>query len=145
VCKKEHGKAKRKGNVKPNISYHTSLKHVYNIAFRTVYCSQTKTHSMAMEEALPLGMGTREPGCEQARKDDRGGFIPALSWDWPIMLGLAKSCNAEQKEVEAERVGQPCSISSDAIALHYITEGSTGITEERTGMILLSGAIQMVL
>jgi hypothetical protein len=46
--------------------------------------------SMLIGEAQSLGTGAREPGCEQTRMDDQGrlhDFIPALSWDWPIMPG----------------------------------------------------------
>jgi hypothetical protein len=66
----EQSKANRKGNVKPDITYQMALKCGDNIAFRTMDCSQTNTQPMAMEEALPLGTGAREPGCEQTRKDD---------------------------------------------------------------------------
>jgi hypothetical protein len=45
------------------------------------------TPSMLMGEAQPLGTGAREPGCEQTRRMIRADFIPALSWDWPIMPG----------------------------------------------------------
>jgi hypothetical protein len=71
VCTKEKGKENRKGSAKPDIAYQITLKCVDNIAFRTMHCSQTNTQPMAMKEALVLGTGAREPGCEQTRKDDQ--------------------------------------------------------------------------
>jgi hypothetical protein len=73
--------------VKPDIAYHIAFTCVYHNAFRTIYCSQSTTQSMAMVKALPLSTGAREHGCDQQRKDDRADFIPALSWNWPIMPG----------------------------------------------------------
>jgi hypothetical protein len=75
VCIKEQGKAKRKGNVKPDIAYQKTLKSVDNSALR----SQTNTQPMAKEEALcrTARLDTREPGCEQTKKDDQGRLHPS--------------------------------------------------------------------
>jgi hypothetical protein len=78
VCKKEQGQAKPKGNVKPHIAYCKALQRVYNIAFRTMYCSQTNTKSIVVEEAQQLGMGARKPGCKQTRQDDQDRHHPSF-------------------------------------------------------------------
>jgi hypothetical protein len=78
------GKAKRKGSVKPDIAHHIALTCVYHIAFRTIYCSQS---TQAMEKALPLGTGARDMDANSKERMIRADFIPALSWDWPIMPG----------------------------------------------------------
>jgi hypothetical protein len=81
------GKAKRKGNVKPDTAYPKARKWVDNIAFHTMQSSGTNTQPMAIKKVLLLGTGAREPGCEQTKKMTRAYIIPALSWDWPIMPG----------------------------------------------------------
>jgi hypothetical protein len=79
VSIKEQGKAKREGNMKPK-----AHKWVDNIDFRTEQSSQANTQPMAMEEALLLGTGAREPGCEQTKKVDQGQtslvLLPSMSY-----------------------------------------------------------------
>jgi hypothetical protein len=87
---KEQGKANRKGSMKPDTAYQIDLKWSINIAFRTMYCSQTNTQPMAMEEALTLGTGTREPGREQTRKNDQRRLHPSP------YLGLADHAGQNQ-------------------------------------------------
>jgi hypothetical protein len=108
MCKKEQAKAKRKGSVKPDIACRIALKRVYNIAFRTLYCTQANTLSMAMKEALQLGMGaTDTKGCLDTNRQAgmiRADFIPALRWEWPIIPG--KIMQSRQEEVEALSAAQ---------------------------------------
>jgi hypothetical protein len=65
--KREQGKAKCEGNVKPGLACHLALKCVDSIAFRALYCNQTKHPVDGYGEAQPPGSGAREPGCGQTK------------------------------------------------------------------------------
>jgi hypothetical protein len=62
------GKVRRNSEVRQSVPI--AHEFVHNNTFRS-------TQSMAMEEGQPLGMGVREPGCEQTRKDDPGRLYPS--------------------------------------------------------------------